>query len=68
MRPARAEEAGAGPALAPTATVHEAIEAVARCGQSARVVEDGRCLGVVDQSVLLGVVAGVPAPAGKAVA
>ncbi|MFD0357199.1 glycine betaine/L-proline ABC transporter ATP-binding protein [Streptomyces sp. NPDC127110] len=69
MRPARgAEEAGAGPALAPTATVHEAIEAVARTGENARVVENGRCLGVVDQSLLLGVVAGVPAAAGKAVA
>lgn len=68
MRPARAEETGAGPALAPTATVHEAIEAVARSGKNARVVENGRCLGVVDQSALLGVVAGVPAAAGKAVA
>ncbi|MER7758720.1 glycine betaine/L-proline ABC transporter ATP-binding protein [Streptomyces sp. NPDC097619] len=68
MRPARSGEAGSGPALAPTATVHEAIEAVARTGENARVVEGGRCLGVVDQSVLLGVVAGVPAATGKAVA
>lgn len=68
MRPARAEETGAGPALAPTATVHEAIEAVARTGENARVVENGRCLGVVDQSALLGVVAGVTAAERKAVA
>ncbi|EFL19727.1 glycine betaine/L-proline ABC transporter ATP-binding protein [Streptomyces sp. C] len=68
MRPARNGEAAAGPALAPSATVHEAIEAVARSGETARVVENGRCLGVVDQTVLLGVVAGVPAPAGRAVA
>ncbi|MER6254198.1 glycine betaine/L-proline ABC transporter ATP-binding protein [Streptomyces sp. NPDC001584] len=68
MRPARADESEAGPALAPSATVHEAIEAVARTGENARVVEDGRCLGVVDHAGLLGVVAGVPAATGKAVA
>ncbi|MFE5804272.1 glycine betaine/L-proline ABC transporter ATP-binding protein [Streptomyces sp. NPDC056491] len=68
MRPARLDESQAGPALAPSATVHEAIEAVARTGENARVVEDGRCLGVVDPAVLLGVVAGVPAATGKAVA
>ncbi|MFF9193908.1 glycine betaine/L-proline ABC transporter ATP-binding protein [Streptomyces sp. NPDC014779] len=67
MRPALAEEREAGPALAPGATVQEAIEAVARTGENARVVEHGRCLGVVDHAGLLGVVAGVPA-AGKAVA
>ncbi|MGW7287713.1 quaternary amine ABC transporter ATP-binding protein [Streptomyces sp. NPDC054847] len=66
MRPALAAEAEAGPALAPGATVFEAIEAVARTGETARVVEDGRCLGVVDHAALLGVVAGVPG--GKAVA
>lgn len=35
---------------------------------NARVVEDGRCLGVVDHAGLLGVVAGVPTATGKAVA
>ncbi|WP_172385251.1 glycine betaine/L-proline ABC transporter ATP-binding protein [Streptomyces sp. MNP-20] len=58
-----------GPAVAPDATVSEAIEAVARSGFPARVMDDGRCLGVVDQEHLLGVVAGVrtPAAAPKAV-
>ncbi|MEU0371353.1 glycine betaine/L-proline ABC transporter ATP-binding protein [Streptomyces sp. NPDC006283] len=60
MRAAEASEAEAGPALAPDATVSEAIEAVARTGQSARVIQDGRCLGVVDHASLLGVVAGLP--------
>ncbi|QNP64852.1 quaternary amine ABC transporter ATP-binding protein [Streptomyces genisteinicus] len=68
MRPASAAETETGPALAPDATVHEAIEAVARTGESARVVEGGRCLGVVDHAGLLGVVAGVTPPARKAVA
>ncbi len=68
MRPALTDESEAGPALAPTATVHEAIEAVARTGENARVVEDGRCLGVVDRAGLLGVVAGIPAATGEAVA
>ncbi|MFD3311010.1 glycine betaine/L-proline ABC transporter ATP-binding protein [Streptomyces sp. NPDC058694] len=58
MRAASAQEAGEGPALAPQATVSEAIEAVARTGQTARVVDRGRCLGVVDSDALLGVVAG----------
>ncbi|MEV6587793.1 quaternary amine ABC transporter ATP-binding protein [Streptomyces acidicola] len=56
--PATAEEAGQGPAVAPDVTVSEAIEAVARTGTPARVVDDGRCLGVVDSDALLGVVAG----------
>ncbi|MFG2837955.1 glycine betaine/L-proline ABC transporter ATP-binding protein [Streptomyces zaomyceticus] len=68
MRPALGDEHEAGPALAPNATVHEAIVAVARTGVTVRVVEDGRCLGVVDHAGLLGVVAGVPAATGKAVA
>jgi glycine betaine/proline transport system ATP-binding protein len=60
MRPAKdAAESETGPALAPDATVFEAIEAVARTGHSARVVQDGRCLGVVDHAGLLRVVAGV---------
>ncbi|MCL7424415.1 glycine betaine/L-proline ABC transporter ATP-binding protein [Streptomyces sp. YS415] len=61
MRPASAEEAGSGPAVAPDATVSEAIEAVARTGSPARVVDNGRCLGVVDAAALLGVVAGASA-------
>ncbi|MFE4578347.1 quaternary amine ABC transporter ATP-binding protein [Streptomyces chartreusis] len=62
MRPASADEAGNGPALAPDATVSEAIEAVARSGAAARVMEGGRCLGVVDHERLLGVVAGTERP------
>ncbi|WP_327593780.1 glycine betaine/L-proline ABC transporter ATP-binding protein [Streptomyces chartreusis] len=58
MRAASADEAGNGPALAPDATVSEAIEAVARSGAPARVMEGGRCLGVVDHERLLAVVAG----------
>ncbi|MEU0743647.1 glycine betaine/L-proline ABC transporter ATP-binding protein [Streptomyces sp. NPDC006134] len=59
MRPASsADEAGAGPALRPDATVTEAIEAVARAGSPARVMSGGRCLGVVDADGLLAVVAG----------
>ncbi|MFF9406634.1 glycine betaine/L-proline ABC transporter ATP-binding protein [Streptomyces anandii] len=58
MRPASGSEAGDGPALAPEATVSEAIEAVARTGAPARVMDEGRCLGVVDHACLLGVVAG----------
>ncbi|MFV0134092.1 quaternary amine ABC transporter ATP-binding protein [Streptomyces sp. HMX87] len=65
MRPAAsANEAGAGPAVRPDATVSEAIEAVARAGSPARVMDDGRCLGVVDASDLLGVVAGTAPLAG----
>ncbi|MEW2447431.1 glycine betaine/L-proline ABC transporter ATP-binding protein [Streptomyces parvulus] len=59
MRPATsADEAGAGPAIRPEATVSEAIEAVARAGSPARVMSGGRCLGVVDAESLLSVVAG----------
>ncbi|GGW43386.1 quaternary amine ABC transporter ATP-binding protein [Streptomyces xantholiticus] len=66
MRPADGDEGEGGPALAPEATVFEAIEAVARTGLTARVVEDGRCLGVVGHADLLGVVAGTTAPKGVA--
>ncbi|MBC9730929.1 glycine betaine/L-proline ABC transporter ATP-binding protein [Streptomyces sp. TRM68367] len=59
MRASSADEAADGPAVAPDATVSEAIEAVARAGAPARVMSDGRCLGVVDPENLLGVVAGV---------
>ena len=64
MRAASAEEAGgvggagSGPAVAPDATVSEAIKAVARAGVPARVVDQGRCVGMVDSDALLGVVAG----------
>ncbi|KMS93191.1 glycine/betaine ABC transporter ATP-binding protein [Streptomyces regensis] len=67
MRPASAAETAGGPAVRPEATVAEAIEAVARAGTPARVMDKGRCLGVIDQERLLGVVAGVdtttPTPA-----
>jgi glycine betaine/proline transport system ATP-binding protein len=62
MRPAPAGDAGSGPAVAPEATVAEAIEAVARAGAPARVVDEGRCVGVVDSDALLGVVAGTDGP------
>ncbi|MEV5931464.1 glycine betaine/L-proline ABC transporter ATP-binding protein [Streptomyces sp. NPDC052079] len=59
MRPATsADEAGTGPAVRPDATVSEAIEAVSRAGTSARVLNDGKCVGVVDAPALLNVVAG----------
>ncbi|KAF4409289.1 MULTISPECIES: quaternary amine ABC transporter ATP-binding protein [Streptomyces] len=62
MRPPEDGEADAGPALRPDATVSEAIEAVARSGDpAARVVDEGRLLGVVDHECLLGVVAGTGA-------
>ncbi|MCM2577963.1 quaternary amine ABC transporter ATP-binding protein [Streptomyces meridianus] len=58
MRAAEGDEAETGPAITPGATVAEAIEAVARAGSPARVMDNGRCLGVVDSDLLLGVVAG----------
>ncbi|MEV7088914.1 glycine betaine/L-proline ABC transporter ATP-binding protein [Streptomyces sp. NPDC093085] len=59
MRAQAEGDSGAGPALAPTATVSEAIEAVARSGDTeARVVDDGKVVGVIDHAGLLGVVAG----------
>ncbi|MGW0574404.1 quaternary amine ABC transporter ATP-binding protein [Streptomyces sp. NPDC002920] len=64
MRPQAAGETS-GPAVPPTATVSEAIEAVARAGEPARVMEGGRCVGVVDHEVLLDVVAGVAPTAGN---
>ncbi|MFJ9119919.1 glycine betaine/L-proline ABC transporter ATP-binding protein [Streptomyces sp. NPDC102394] len=45
-------------ALAPGALVADAIKVVARSGKPACVVDDGRCVGVVDHERLLGVVAG----------
>ncbi|MFB7780754.1 quaternary amine ABC transporter ATP-binding protein [Streptomyces bauhiniae] len=58
MRPASLAEAGSGPAVRPEAPVAEAIEAVARAGEPARVMDDGTCMGVVDSDALLNVVAG----------
>ena len=58
MRAPEGDEAETGPAIAPGATVAEAIEAVARAGSPARVMDQGRCLGIVDSELLLGVVAG----------
>ncbi|GAA2435198.1 glycine betaine/L-proline ABC transporter ATP-binding protein [Streptomyces glaucus] len=66
MRRAFPDETGSGPAVRPDATVSEAIEAVARAGAPARVVDGERCLGVVDSDALLGVVAGTRTPAGAA--
>ncbi|MFJ5674364.1 glycine betaine/L-proline ABC transporter ATP-binding protein [Streptomyces sp. NPDC093097] len=62
MRPAEAGEADQGPALAPDTLISDAIEAVARSGGPARVVEDGRCLGIVDSAALLNVVARIQQP------
>ncbi|KES06790.1 glycine/betaine ABC transporter ATP-binding protein [Streptomyces toyocaensis] len=63
MRPAASsEETVTGPAVRPDATVSEAIEAVSRAGTTARVLDEGRCLGVVDAGALLDVVAGTAAP------
>jgi glycine betaine/proline transport system ATP-binding protein len=62
---ADAAEAESGAAIAPDATVFEAIEAVARSGAPARVMQDGRCVGVVDHVGLLAVVAGVNRGADK---
>ena len=59
MREVEPGDADSGPALAPSAKVAEAIEAVARSGApAARVVDRGRLLGVVDRECLLDVVAG----------
>ncbi|MBB0246047.1 betaine/proline/choline family ABC transporter ATP-binding protein [Streptomyces alkaliphilus] len=63
LRPARTGEDTAGEELAPTTPVSEAVTTVVRSGAPARVVEDGRCLGVVDAERLLSVVAGPEAEA-----
>ncbi|MFJ2396189.1 glycine betaine/L-proline ABC transporter ATP-binding protein [Streptomyces sp. NPDC087843] len=63
MRAASADEAARGPAVTPETTVSQAIEAVARSGDPARVMDNGRCLGVVDSAALLGVVAGTDSAA-----
>ncbi|MEZ3177523.1 glycine betaine/L-proline ABC transporter ATP-binding protein [Streptomyces pimonensis] len=67
MRPAASsEETATGPAIRPDATVSEAIETVARAGSPARIMDEGRCLGVVDPAALLDVVAGATAADGRA--
>ncbi|WP_431043892.1 quaternary amine ABC transporter ATP-binding protein [Streptomyces sp. P1-3] len=59
----RAGDCGGGQdhpgALAPDTAVVDAIETVAHIGGAACVMEDGRCLGVVDHECLLAVVAGL---------
>jgi glycine betaine/proline transport system ATP-binding protein len=62
MRPAEPGESDQGPALGPDTLISDAIEAVARFGGAARVVDDGRCLGVVDHACLLNVVARIEDP------
>ncbi|MFD9210450.1 glycine betaine/L-proline ABC transporter ATP-binding protein [Streptomyces sioyaensis] len=62
MRPVEDGEADQGPALGPDTLISDAIEAVARSGGAVRVVDDGRCVGIVDHACLLNVVARVDAP------
>ncbi|MCF3175936.1 glycine betaine/L-proline ABC transporter ATP-binding protein [Streptomyces sioyaensis] len=59
MRPVEDGEADQGPALGPDTLISEAIEAVARSGGAVRIVDDGRCVGIVDHACLLNVVARV---------
>ncbi|MEV0266436.1 betaine/proline/choline family ABC transporter ATP-binding protein [Streptomyces sp. NPDC050617] len=59
MRPVAKTDAKDCATLAPDTTVSDAIEAVARSGGPVRVVDDGRCVGVIDYECLLGVVAGL---------
>ncbi|MGW7415554.1 quaternary amine ABC transporter ATP-binding protein [Streptomyces sp. NPDC054863] len=62
--PEPGEAESGGPAIAPGAPVSEAIEALVRTGEpTARVMTDGRLLGMVDRACLLGVVAGASAMA-----
>jgi glycine betaine/proline transport system ATP-binding protein len=65
MRPARGGEADSGPEVTPVCTVATAIQAVARGGAPARVMDDGKLLGVVDHEALLAVVAGIESGAGE---
>ncbi|MGW8551353.1 quaternary amine ABC transporter ATP-binding protein [Streptomyces tubercidicus] len=62
MRPAEDGEADQGPALSPDTLISDAIEAVARSGGAARVVDGKRCLGIVDHACLLNVVARLDSP------
>ncbi|MEF3112666.1 quaternary amine ABC transporter ATP-binding protein [Streptomyces chrestomyceticus] len=61
MRPAEGGESETGAALAPDTLVADAIEAVARSGGSARVMDGKRCLGIVDSTCLLNIVARIDA-------
>ncbi|MFI1737862.1 glycine betaine/L-proline ABC transporter ATP-binding protein [Streptomyces sioyaensis] len=62
MRPVEDGEADQGPALGPDTLISDAIEAVARSGGAVRIVDDGRCVGIVDHACLLNVVARVDGP------
>ncbi|MEV6793035.1 glycine betaine/L-proline ABC transporter ATP-binding protein [Streptomyces sp. NPDC051320] len=57
MRPARGDEAAEGESVGPGTLISDAIEVVVRSGGAVRVVDGGRCLGIVDHACLLGVVA-----------
>jgi glycine betaine/proline transport system ATP-binding protein len=57
MRPADGSDAGSGPAIGPDTLVSDAIEAVARTGEAARVMDGKKQLGVVGYEELLAVVA-----------
>ncbi|MGO4758450.1 glycine/betaine ABC transporter ATP-binding protein, partial [Streptomyces sp. 2MCAF27] len=59
LRAAEDGERDSGPTLAPDATIATAIEAVARSGGPARIMDGSRLLGVVDHQRLLAVVAGL---------
>ncbi|MCX4552856.1 glycine betaine/L-proline ABC transporter ATP-binding protein [Streptomyces sp. NBC_01387] len=56
MRPAVGAEGDEDESLDPTALISDAIDVVVRAGRPVRVVQDGRCLGVVDHACLLSVV------------
>ncbi|MEU4275857.1 glycine betaine/L-proline ABC transporter ATP-binding protein [Streptomyces tanashiensis] len=68
MRPALADEYEAGPALDPSATVHEAIEAVARRGATGGFAAAGGGRGGVHPGAPRGGGPGTPPTTGKAVA
>ncbi len=71
MRPADSADGGSGAAIGPDTLVSDAIEAVARTGQPARVMDGKKLLGVVGHEELLAVVArldgaeGSPDPEGS---
>lgn len=68
MRPAEDGETETGAALTPDTLVADAIEAVARSGGAARVMDGKRCLGIVDSTCLLNVVAKIDAGRGEVAA
>ncbi|MEU7195778.1 betaine/proline/choline family ABC transporter ATP-binding protein [Streptomyces xinghaiensis] len=65
MRSAEDGEGRSGETVAPDTTVAEAVGTVARSGAPVRVMEDGRCLGVVDAGCLLAAIAGEKAVAAR---